>query len=183
MTSVSYHTNLLTVAQKARPNTYFEAQGSFSTIGAVVLPNNTNWSFAFTPIVNGIPSTNPTVNYGQLTQITLPTGGKMQYQWQTTTSFCGIIPTASTAYGGVTSRTLLDPVSSQASTWTYAALAPSEGAQSPLTHQTTDPLGNVTKHILTNYNYCSWFETETDSYDNNSNLLRQPLLCTSRSHS
>ena len=173
MTSVSYQTDLLTAVQKERPSTYSEASGSFKTIGALILPSGNTWSFAYTPIVNGSPSSSASVNYGQLTQVTMPTGGTIQYQWSTSTSFCGVTPIASTAYGGLTSRTFYDPVSATTSSWTYVASPPQEQTASPLTHQTTDPLGNVTNHILTNYGFCSWFETETDNYDNASNLVKK----------
>ncbi len=147
-TAVAYQTQLLYGSEVNSAN-YKKATGTFTTISPIVLPSGNVWSFAYSPIVNGVPAAAPAVNYGELSQITLPTGGTIQYQWRPATSFCGISPDASMAHNGVVSRSLYDPVSSQTGLWKYSTYTPPVGAPTTEYSYTTDPLGDVTKHTMT----------------------------------
>jgi RHS repeat-associated protein len=55
-----------------------EASGNLILLQSVVLPNNTTWTFEYNSRSPGDPST---VNYLDLTKVTMPTGGTISYTW------------------------------------------------------------------------------------------------------
>jgi RHS repeat-associated protein len=128
--------------------------GNSSELQSIVLPNGTAWTFEY----NDRDSTDPpSVNYGTLTKITLPTGGTISYTYV----LGGGVPCASYPSAGrtVTSRTVDANDGSGPHTWHYA-----------IPTKVTDPLGNDVVHTFTLFGTpaCTAFETGTQFYQGSS---------------
>ena len=52
---------------------------------SIVLPNGTTWNFAYNDPGDGSTYNGAPINYGTLTQVTLPTGGTISYTYTTIT--------------------------------------------------------------------------------------------------
>lgn len=129
-----------------------------SMIQSVVLFNGTSWasSLAWTfEYDSRNPGDSSSVNYGDLTKITLPTGGTISYGW-------GFVsPCGSDNYNfptpirrGVFSRTVDANDGTGPHTWTYTNFG-----------RVTDPDLNDTVHTFTAFNGpCSLFETKTQYF-------------------
>ena len=148
--------------------TEFEDQRSVQFLQSVVLLDGSAWTFQYTPLSGS------QYNYGELSQVTLPTGGTIGYNWAEGYQMCTDTASQSHYNSIVTSRILNANDGLGPQPWTYgspyAGVAP---PTSPVTSTTTDPLGNKTVHTLTSMSgTCSLFETQTDFYDNNGNKLR-----------
>ncbi len=104
--------------------------GSRAMLQSVVLPNDTAWTFEYNSRDPGDPLN---VNYGDLTRVTLPTGGTISYAWR------GIAACQNITYQrrAVVSRTVDANDGTGPHTWTYGFTVGSGG-------ETTDPLGNDT---------------------------------------
>ena len=119
----------------------------------LVLPNLTSWGFSYD-------------NFGELTNVTFPTGGTISYTWNyiNGTCYAPIYVDFDTGanthlwpYGrAVASRTVDAHDGTGPHTWKYAV---SLGQTT-----VTDPNGNDTVHINTNLGGCSLYETELDRY-------------------
>ena len=123
-------------------------------IQSIVLYNGISWSTspAWTFEYNSRDPGDPiTVNYGDLTKVTLPTGGSISYTWGNVGA-CD--PNANTPVSrGVTSRTVDANDGTGPHTWTYNGAA------------VTDPAGNDTVHTFTALNgSCSFYETKTQYF-------------------
>jgi YD repeat-containing protein len=123
-------------------------------IQSIVLYNGTSWSAspAWTFEYNSRNLSDPsTVNYGDLTKITLPTGGTISYAWDNLES-CD--PNAVTPMSRkVISRTVDANDVAGPHTWTYNG------------GLVTDPAGNDTLHTFTALNNsCSLYETKTQYF-------------------
>lgn len=126
-----------------------------TVLQSVVLPNGQYWAFLYN-------DTDGTGFYGSLTDIILPTGGRITYTYAT----------AGTAAGGgrfgqrariVTSRTVVD--NSGSHTWTYTHDA--------TTTKVTDPDQNYVVHTFTPLDGVgSFFETQTDYYSSTGQHLK-----------
>ena len=104
------------------------------------------WSFQYAANADGS-------NYGDLTQITLPTGGTIKYSWGTTTLCGGSNPPATPVSRAVLSRKVNanDGKGDQTTTYTNGVV--------------TDAAGNDTVHVINPpVGSCSLYETETDYY-------------------
>ena len=109
------------------------------------------WTFQYSSNADGS-------NYGDLTQITLPTGGTVSYSWGTR-SICGNAVTPVSR--GVTSRTINanDGMGNQTTTYS-AAIFNNSG-----TVTVTDPASNDAVHTITGLGgTCSLYDTQTDYY-------------------
>ena len=132
--------------------------GPSSQLQSVVLPNGTAWTFEYD-------------NFGELSSITLPTGGTISYTWNYNASPCGFsstyfdpstkVNTLLYSYGrGVASRTVNANDGTGPHVWNYSITA-----GNPIQTIVTDPLGNDSVHIETQLgNTCSAYETEMDLY-------------------
>lgn len=145
----------------------FEYVGSFYTLSAVILPSGENWAFAYSQD-----------GYGDLASMTLPTGGSINYLWDTQTSFCGVNAPVVMGRPSVIQRQIYESTGGQPMTWLYSAM-PEKSATTNQVYQmgVTDPLGNSISRTFTNlgdpsYAKCSFFETSASFYDNQNNLLR-----------
>jgi hypothetical protein len=66
------------------------ASSSTSTkLQSIVLPNGPSWNFAYNDPGNGSTYGGAPINYGTLTEITLPTGGTISYTYATETGVVG----------------------------------------------------------------------------------------------
>jgi RHS repeat-associated protein len=131
-----------------------EAQTSSSMLQSVVLYNGSSWAnslawtFEYSSRASG---DSPSVNYGDLTKITLPTGGTISYTWANIPTCDPNDPVPFTR--GVATRTVNANDGSAPHTWTY-----SNGT-------VTDPAGNDTVHTFTGLNAsCSLYETQTQYF-------------------
>jgi YD repeat-containing protein len=133
----------------------------------LVLPNLTAWTFAYD-------------SFGDITNITFPTGGSISYTWTYLYGLCVapqfIDPASQYATQlwpyrrAVTSRTVNANDGTGSHTWTYVpSMTQANGSQEITgSFQTvvTDPLGNATVHSETALGgTCSIYETETQKYN------------------
>jgi RHS repeat-associated protein len=119
---------------------------------SVVLPNGQAWTFQY----GGSNPNDPAgTNYGNLTQITLPTGGTISYAWKINTSF-NLISSPSMAIS-IQSRTVDAHDGSGPHTWNYAY-----GSSGQTT--VTDPAGNDHVHVPQSPCNVSVPKTSSDKY-------------------
>lgn len=160
--------NGATATQGTNPTEY-EMGGQVLGLQSLVLLNGSNLSFQYKPLAGG------TYNYGELTQVTLPTGGTLGYTWSENFKGCVQSGNAIAAYSRrstVDNRILNANDGSGPQTWTYTM--PSS-TSSGLTVQ--DPSGSSVRHLNTTISgNCGVYETEADYYDNQSNLLRKDSI-------
>jgi RHS repeat-associated protein len=157
-TTVQYNTDFFkgsALSQPGSAQTEYEDEEQVHALQSVVLPDDSTWTFQYEPI-NGSE-----YNYGELTQITLPTGGTIGYVWAENYQICVNLNTENTYSSTLQQRVLNGNDNNGPQTWTYSG------------GTTTDPLGNKTVHTLTGLSgTCSYFETERDYYDSHNNKLR-----------
>jgi YD repeat-containing protein len=135
---------------------YTEATGTIYGTSRLVLPDGDTWSFSYAGDGTGH-------NYGELTEIDLPTGGSIRYHWKSIGHSCGNIANQPvTERRSVTER----DVSADNQTfniWQYSvALVSTNGWSANYQTTVTDPLQNSEVHYLTNLGYCSFFDTRVD---------------------
>ena len=151
-----------------------EVTGTYPMLSGFVLPSGETWQFSYTPDANdSLYGTG--FNYGNLSQIKLPTGGTITYDWDINHATCG--NHSRSLRSSVKSRTLRTSPTATPATWNYGIdphLFESSSSVSATT-TVTDPLGNVDRHTLGYLDYCTYFETAVDHYDNANNLLRSEL--------
>ncbi len=128
---------------------------------SIVLPDNTAWTFEYD---SRDPGDDASVNYGDLTKITFPTGGTLAYTWKNI-HLCNQGTSLTKISRAVASRTLNANDGTGAHTWTYTY----SGEQIPTSANSTttvkDPLNNETVHSFTGLGgSCSLFETQTQYY-------------------
>ncbi|NDQ55762.1 MAG: RHS repeat-associated core domain-containing protein [Acidipila sp.] len=143
-----------------------EATATVVLLQSIVLYNGTSWStspvwtFEYDGVAPGSP---PSVNYGNLTRITLPTGGTISYTW-TTSQLCTDYSTLNQWSRTVATRTVDAQDGTGPHTWTYTGY----GMQ--------DPDGNDTVYTVTGLGgSCSLYVTQVDSYQglrNSGTLLK-----------
>jgi RHS repeat-associated protein len=174
--NVAIATNFFTENTKYQASGYKEISGSATFLQSVILPDSNTWGFSY----NNPNST--TVNFGDLTQITLPTGGTISYAWNPTHSrpqLCSIDnnpPQAPIAYpmyfnDQVTTRTLSSGQSGATGTWTYS-IGP-ESVASGLTTTVKDPTNAYVTHTITGLGKsCSYYDTQEQAYNAQGTLLK-----------
>ena len=113
---------------------------------SIVLADGSHWTFDYD-------------NYGELSSVTLPTGGSISYTWTTISIHqCGTSTPVSRA---VSIRTLTDN-NGNSDTWTYHW---GVGSTTAITNVVTDPAGNDTVHAFASQGVaCNLFETATTEY-------------------
>ena len=113
---------------------------------SIVLADGSHWTFDYD-------------NYGELSSVTLPTGGSISYTWTTISiNQCGSSTPVSRA---VSVRTLTDG-QGNSDTWNYHWGA---GSTTAITNVVTDPASNDTVHSFTTQGRsCNLFETSTTEY-------------------
>lgn len=127
----------------------------------VVLPNQQKWTFQYNEsqsiYASYVPYTQAQVvasglNFGDLTQITFPTGGTLNYQWAMT--YSKEYPPAGSSEGTILqSRTLNANDGTGAHVWNYTIQTCN--GKGTCTSSVTDPTGTVTTQELTFGSYAS----------------------------
>ncbi len=175
--SVPIHTDFFT----ENPNYAFggtgydkELSGTFSYLQSVVLPDQSTWTFSYQN-----PNSS-TINYGDLTQITSPTGGTIAYSWlsaHSSLSLCS--PTSTSAFpinftSKITSRTLNSGQAGSTGVWSYAVGSETVTSNSrSITTTVTDPTGAYVVHSITGLgNSCSYYDTEEQAFNSSGVLLK-----------
>jgi RHS repeat-associated protein len=144
---------------------------------SIFLPDGHTWNFQYNDPGDGSTYNNAPINYGTLTQITLPAAGTISYTYTSTGTGAG---GSNCQNGGrfVASRTVNANDGTGSHTWTYSYNTVSTGnSSSPWTVTTTvtDPLGNYAVHTfnaLYAQDYCPAYESETQYYQNGGTLLK-----------
>ncbi len=148
------------VRQKISEASYFSGG---SLVQSIIVFDGTSWStspqwiFEYNDRDSGDSSS---INYGDLTKITLPTGGSIAYTWGKV-QLCATLALTPVSRG-VTSRTVTDNMGLHLTTYSSGTV--------------TDPAGNVTVHTIPGVGgSCFPYETQTDYYKGAvapSNLLK-----------
>ena len=126
--------------------------GNVQMLQSIVLPNGTAWSFEYNDNDN---SYSPPLQYGNLTKLTLPTGGTISYAYVNS----GVLSTNFTRR--VSSRTVNSNDGTGSHTWTYSWTVSGSDVSSVTV---TDPLGSDTVHSFTSLGVHSSYETTTQYY-------------------
>jgi len=176
-TTINYSTNLFSEnlwggIPPSLSQDYIEAQGSVGSIGSVILPSGDRWGFQYDSLAANQTGT----AYGALTDITLPTGGRIHYVSRYTANICGVHPSASTARAYVTER---DIYASSGSTspaqWLYSG-KPAPQTASPITSTVTDPYQNKTTYTLQVQLGCGFYPTSVAYSDASQNLIKTETM-------
>lgn len=122
-----------------------------TVLQSIVLPNHQTWTFEYQARAASDPAT---VYYGEVSKITMPSGGTISYEYAIDYSVCSAM---------VTKRTVSDGNSSHS--WTYQENLPSPNNSSSI----TDPDGNVTLTTFNNEGY----EASRKEYSGSSALLKE----------
>jgi YD repeat-containing protein len=149
-------------------NRKYEVSEDDGVLQAIVLPGSQIWQFGYSPN-NG----DGVHNYGELDQITLPTGGTISYEWAQDYNVCSH-PYRTEARSRVIKRTLSDGITNQA--WLYTLTGAGQqlntGIWLPGVMTVTDPLQNATVHTLSFLAGCSAYETDTQYRDSSNAVVR-----------
>jgi len=153
-----------------------EVTASYPMISGVVTPSGDTWAFSYTP-GPGDSLYGTAYNYGNLSQITLPTGGTIGYTWSINHDTCGATSAASqtrSLRSAVMTRTEKSSSNATPAVWQYAYTAGlfEPTIPGPQANTVTDPLGNYSIHTLGWLGTCTFFETAVGRYDNQNNLLQ-----------
>jgi RHS repeat-associated protein len=133
------------------PNGPFGGSQPDNVITSVVLPDNTAWKFGYD-------------SYDNVISLGLPLGGSVAYTWANVA-----FPTCqgNPMSRAVTARTVTDN-QGNSHTWTYQWLVQQSNptsANGTFTNVETDPLGNDTVHVYTDFvTSCDFHETSTQIY-------------------
>src|SRR3989454_2601241 len=119
------------------PSCNVQWSGTAGNVQSIVLPNGTAWTFEYNSRDAGDPTS---VNYGDLTKVTFPTGGTISYAWGFNSS-CSNSSTYQRR--GIISRTVDAQDGTGPHTWTYGLIY-SGDPNNPYAGKVTDPLGNDT---------------------------------------
>jgi RHS repeat-associated protein len=129
----------------------FNVIQSIAIYNGVSWATSPTWTFQYNDRDPGDPSN---INYGNVTQITLPTGGTISYTYG--------------MFGACPNSTPLTPVSRGVVSRTVNANDGTGPHTTTLGSYSTDPEGNVTVHTFTGLGgSCSYYETETQYYQGN----------------
>jgi RHS repeat-associated protein len=137
--------------------TYPGLTGSSTKLQSIVLPNLTTWNFTYNDPGNGTTYNGSPINYGTLTQVTLPTGGTISYAYTTIQASNSTI--CQNAGRWVTSRTV-SANDGKYYTWQYSY---NVGVSTTV----TEPSNDYVVHTFGLGQPCTLYETVTQSYQHN----------------
>lgn len=135
----------------------YEAYADLHLLASIIRPDQSSWNFNYTPLAgyDGVH------NYGELTQVTLPTGGTIGYTWsESYVSDCFDSYKGRQTRSMVLTRTMDAKDQLGPQRWTYSI------------GSTVDPQRNRTVHTLSPIAGCASLETQADYYDGSSTLLK-----------
>lgn len=148
------------------------APGSTSPISqvklqSIVMPNGQSWDFQYNDPGDGSTFNGYPINYGTLTQITLPTGGTISYTYLTESSegagVCNLVGR------WVATRSVNANDGTGSHQWTYSYTINVGGASNSTT--VTDPVGNYVVHTF-GVGSCQPYETDAKYYQVGGALLK-----------
>lgn len=149
--------------------------GSGAAIQSIVLPNGTAWTFTYD---SANPNNPNSVGYGDLIQVTFPTGGTISYTWQSFTPSQQCY-TGSDGYSfsrEVATRAVNANDGTGTHTWTYTYQNQNGTPPNVPPSYTTvlDSLGNQSVHTFTDLGGtgCSFYETQAQYYQGTNTLLQ-----------
>ncbi|HLJ26020.1 MAG TPA: RHS repeat-associated core domain-containing protein [Candidatus Angelobacter sp.] len=149
--------------------------GPYNRLSSVVLPDGTAWGFIYDSApANSNSAPGAPLQIGDLSGITLPTGGTINYTWG------GWQGTDAThRKGGVITRTVNANDGAGPQQWTYQGVGSqtqnASGGLNPtqVVATVTDPLGNITVHTSTDLSGAlNLYETLTQYEDPSGNVLK-----------
>ena len=120
----------------------------------VVLPNGQAWTFEYNEDLSfdmGVGDTTAQVNLGDLTHITFPTGGTIDYTYQF--EYGSAAPPYNSSTTAIASRTINANDGSGPHQWLYSFALNTSTIPISSTMTITDPLNNIIKHTLVYANY------------------------------
>jgi RHS repeat-associated protein len=138
---------------------------------SIVLPDLHSWNFQYNDPGDGSTYNGTPVNYGTLTQITLPTGGTVSYTYVTTES--GRI-TCQNDGRWVASRTVNANDGTGSHMWTYSYSTSTTSTSTTVTTTVTDPLSNYAVHTFNSLyaqDYCPAYEAKVQYFQSGGTLL------------
>jgi RHS repeat-associated protein len=142
-----------------------EGSGTFVFLQSLVLPNGTTWTFEYNSRSAG---DSQSINYGDLTKITFPTGGSINYAYANEI-FCyhWAVGPCPSGYPTVPSRAVISRSvnandGTGAHTWSYSWGTVTGTTSQTMTDVVTDPLGNDSVHLMTGFDM--WRETQTQFF-------------------
>jgi len=152
--SVFYRTNLVAPTCTYGTSECVQTSGTVPALQSIVLPNGTYWAFTYDA---ANPSDNTSFGYAQVTQVRLPTGGTITYQYQNFMKSCAPLNGTPNFSRSVVSRTFT-PLIGTPTTWNY-------NFNSYPINTATDPLGNDTVYTFTALGTgCDLHETKQQIY-------------------
>jgi hypothetical protein len=120
----------------------------------VVLPDGSSWKFEYNDVVGS-------ANFGNLTNITFPTGGSISYSW-TNKDGCNSDLATSRA---IASRTVNANDGLAPATWTYdVGLTATETTPGTMDASTNATVANQIIHTFSSFGNCARYETKTQYY-------------------
>jgi YD repeat-containing protein len=147
------------------PNSLAGGSGTVELISSIVLPDGSSWIFQYD-------------SYGNVTYLGLPLGGSITYQW-TTVAFPSF--SATPVSRAIMQRTITDN-RGDSYIWKYRWVTSQNNptsANGTYTNVVTDPLGNDTVHVFTNFlGALAFYETTTSTYQGSyltGSLLKQVI--------
>jgi hypothetical protein len=147
------------------------AVSSPAMLQSIVLPDGHSWGFQYNDPGDGSTNANGPINYGALTQITLPTGGTISYAYTST----GVTAPNCQNFGRwVASRTVNANDGTGAHTWTYAYGMNNGVGAIEVQSQVTDPSGNYSVHTFAplGTNGCPAYESQAQDFNSAGTLLK-----------
>jgi RHS repeat-associated protein len=151
--TIYYHTNFFGGCTNGCVNT--DTSGTIPALQSIVLPNKTYWAFIYDA---ANPASSSSIGYGQVTQIKLPTGGSISYQYVTFSTQCQI-SSAPLNYNRAVSARTIDAANGSTSTWNY------NYSSWPVV-RVADPVGNDTVYTFSYLatGHCDLYETNQQAY-------------------
>jgi len=139
-------------------------------IQSLVLPNGTAWTFKYD---SADPNNPNSIGWGDLTQLTFPTGGTISYGGWESVEMCGYLP----AGRGLATRAIDAHDGTGPGTWSYSVVPPSIINSYPgpasFTRTVTDPQGNQTVVLLSQFGTrCQFYESRVQQYQSSATLLK-----------
>src|SRR6185437_7928312 len=134
------------------PNATAGGSPTAQLISSIVLPDGSAWTFNYDA-------------YGNITFIGLPLGGSITYEWETVAfpSFSALTPVSR----ALKQRTITDD-NGHSYIWKYQWITSQSSplsANGTFTNVVTDPLGNDTVHVFTDFLAAlAFYETKTQTY-------------------
>jgi len=151
--TVQYRTNFTCIPLSGTVSSC-NASATESLLQSIVLPNGTYWTFIY-DATN--PADSTSIGYGQVTQIRLPTGGTISYQYQTFKPTCA--PSKTPNYSRSVTQRTFDPGNGlPTSTWNYVINYPTAS------NVVTDPLGNDNVYTFSTFGACDAHETQQKTF-------------------